>query len=66
VSRASSRDDSINFDLSNVLHGALHRATFRFKFSLFSICRRATFQVNFRFNSSVSLHALSCDELLQF
>jgi hypothetical protein len=46
------------------------RPAFRFKFSLSSIChrvlRRATFRVNFRFNTRVSWRALSCDGSLRF
>jgi hypothetical protein len=41
----------------------LRRATFRFKFSLISMCRHALrcamFRFNFRFNSGVASRALS-------
>jgi hypothetical protein len=48
---ASSRDDSFNFSLGNVLCRAFRRATFYFKFGLISVCccvlRRATIRFNF-------------------
>jgi hypothetical protein len=70
VSRASSCGDSFDFSLSNVLHRAFRSVAFCFKFNLISVCRCALhcamFCVNFRFNSSDVLCALSREDLFNF
>jgi hypothetical protein len=55
-----------NFRLFKVWRRASSCATFRFKLSLYDVCRRAfrhtTLDIIFIINASVSLRAPSCDE----